>query len=199
MKRVEKHPSVATRKSVARFAGIDRQPLIALLSALALVSLSGFTARAAEPQHYDQDGFSFDYDPTLKVEVVKTNDIVTLNLTGCSNLVFTIQRATFPMRGDIYGKALVEGMQKGMKGAGAKVEKIRDVKLRIGDKERTGRGFTYLLGGVEFFYQAFCWDVSMGIVNRPVLVFLTQYPPASEAAVKPLMEPTLRSFRYTKP
>jgi hypothetical protein len=188
---------VKPRKPMKTLANLRVIVSAALL--LGVVPLGNAAAPASSAQHYAQDGLAFDYAPGLKVETEKKDATVTVNLKGSSDLVLTIQVADLPLAGEAYAESVVEGMRKGMKNGGAKVEKLETLKAEIGKHERQGKGFKYSLLGAALFYQAYGWDVSRDGPNRRILFVAIQYPPKKESAVKPLIEPTLKSLQYQKP
>jgi len=174
-------------------------PTLQLLAVL-LLAVSAVNAASKKPTvtHFAGHGVEFDHDPKLKVEAEKSDNGVTLNLTGYKGLVFTVQLATLPLSGDDYAKSILTGMHDGMAKGGGSVQEIETVRTTIGGRERQGRAFKYKLIGSEFYYQAYGWDLK-SVGDQKKLTFLAiQYQPKNEKALKPLLETVLESFKITQ-
>jgi hypothetical protein len=170
-----------------------------LIAAVLLFAASSPAAdKKPKMKHFSGHGIEFDHDPRLKTKVERSDQVVTLNLTGYKGLVLTVQRAKLPLSGDDYAKAIVTGMHDGIeKGGGTSQPVIDTARITVGGQEHRGRSFKYSLLGTEFYYQAYGWDLSSGSEPKKLLAVTIQYEPKNEQALKPLVETVLESFKVT--
>jgi len=170
----------------------------------AALAVSNAASAASQPRHYSENGLEFDYDPRLTLDTEKKDQSSTINLKlgkHAADLVLTIQVVDQPLSGDAYAASAVQAMHTGLEKAGWKVGEIQPAKATIGKEERTGKQFNYSLPhlSVDLVYQAYGWDLSTGDLNRKIQFIGIQYSRKREAAVRPIIETTLRSWQYKKP
>lgn len=159
---------------------------------------SSATVAGSTLGRYSEQGITFEYDPSLTPEKEAKDNTVSISLKGNSDLLLMIQLADLPLHGEQYTESLVQGMQQGLKGGGAKVERVQATRRRVGERDRPGKCFLYNLAGAEMKYEAYGWDVVPSRRVNKILVICVQYPKAEEMNVKPLIETTLRSLQYAQ-
>lgn len=147
---------------------------------------------------YSDHGLAFDYDDGVTVDTKVKDGDVTVSLKGPGDLDLSILLTELPLAADAFAESLVEGMRNGFKQGGAKVDKMVAVKRNVGGQERSGKGFAYSLLGFKMLLQIVGWDVAGSAPKHKAIVVTIQYPPESEAVVRPVIDRTLSSLRYSE-